>query len=168
MSEERVVPLDFGCHPEAAISGALLLQSERSAVLLFNAMSNARNADGYYEPVGTAVVELDGMEETRFGGPNDEARPEHPLYPKGLREVGYAICEVLDSEWALERADRNQSSARRIHGREYKERRFVQRHFLFAFHDSTLECLARDLRVTVAKEPFGAIAQGVLRRLAEE
>lgn len=104
MSDERVVELDLGVSPEAAVSGAVLLQSETSAVLLFNAMSPSPpplpgELGPRYKPAGTAVVTFQGLEECRFGGPNDEGRPEHPLYSKGMRELPYAICEVLSSRW---------------------------------------------------------------------
>jgi hypothetical protein len=72
---ERVVKLNVGCHPEAAVSGAMLLQSESDRFLLFNAMSDDKNAEGRYEDVGTAVMESRGCSRTVFGGPNDEDRP---------------------------------------------------------------------------------------------
>jgi hypothetical protein len=170
VSGERVVELRLGCHPEAAVSGAVLLQSEESGVLLFNAMSNELNADGCYEPLGTAVVEFERLHQTRFGGPNDEGRPEHPLDGKGLSEMSYAICEVLESSWAREEAARREAGARRIHRdlfeQFYKGQSFVQRHFLFLFHDSTLECLADDVRVTLSKDPFSTIVDRFVKRMA--
>jgi hypothetical protein len=38
VDKDRVVPLDLGVIPEAAVSSGLLLQSEYSAYFLFNAM----------------------------------------------------------------------------------------------------------------------------------
>ncbi len=50
---DQLVELSLGFYPEAAVSGALLLQSETSTFLLFNAMKDApgrRRTDA-----GTAV-----------------------------------------------------------------------------------------------------------------
>lgn len=35
---EEIVELDVGCRPEAAVSGPVLLQTDNSTVLTFNAM----------------------------------------------------------------------------------------------------------------------------------
>ncbi len=170
--EQRVVELDVGCHPEGGVSGAVLLQTEGFAVLLFNAMSNAKNASGRCEPLGTAVAEFKRLRLTRFGGPNDEGLPEHPLYPHGLSTLGYCICEVEHSVWANEVGARNEASARRIAGgrfdRAYSGARFVPRHFLFSFHDSTFECLADELSVRVSQEPFAATLAPFVKRAERE
>src|SRR4051812_42288580 len=115
MNGERVVELDLGCYPEAGVSGALLLQSENLAILLFNAMSTAPDTAGRHSPLGTGIVEFVGLHQIRFGGPNDEGRPEHPLYAKGICDIIYGICEVLNSCWARDEAMRTEGAARRIH-----------------------------------------------------
>lgn len=62
MNEERVVELHLGITPEAAISGAVLVQTEISTFLTFNAMraTNRPSPGGgfYSEVAGTAVVEF--------------------------------------------------------------------------------------------------------------
>jgi hypothetical protein len=171
MPEERVRPLQLGVHPEAAISGGLLLQSEEAAFLLFNAMADEPDAQGCFAPAGTAVLEFTECALTRFGSPNDEGRPEHPLYPKGLAEVAYAVCEVEHSAWARQEMARARRSAECIWGdhfaRAYAGRAGTTRHFLVAFHDSTFECLADDvhIRVTVRPEPYHEVVDALIRRL---
>lgn len=169
MSEERVVALEVGCHPEAAISGGLLLQSEEEVFLLFNALSDEPNALGLYERVGTALMEFKTCFLTRFGYPNDEGRPEHALYQQGLAALDYRICEVLNSSWASAERERRRRSAERIWGtrfqRAYHDDDWTTRHFLAAFHDSTFECLAADFQVTVHPEPHGQVLEGLVRRL---
>lgn len=171
-SEQRVVAIDVGCRPEGAVSGAVLLQTEGFAVLLFNAMSIAKNAAGRVEPLGTAVVEFTRLRLTRFGGPNDEALPEHPLYRHGLSALGYCVCEVEHSAWAKEVGARDEASARRIAGAHFERScanvRFVPRHFLFSFHDSTFECLADELRVRISKAPFAATLAPFVKRAEAE
>jgi hypothetical protein len=173
MPEEHVVELRVGCHPEAAVSGAVLFQSENAVFLLFNAMSDQTNSQGHYEGVGTAVIQFTHCSVTRFGGPNDEALPEHPLYHKGLSEsrFGYDICEVLNSSWVAQVMDRAKKSAQRIWGdgfqHAYANCQWTTRHFIVTFHDSTFECLADDFTLSLSKEPFAKIIEQLTRKLAE-
>jgi hypothetical protein len=166
---ERVVKLKVGCHPEAAVSGGLLLQSESAVFLLFNAMSDEENAQGSPEDLGRAVIQFKGCRCTKFGDPNDEALDEHPLYDKGLDESVYGISEVMNSTWAHEVTGRAKASAMRIWGerfeRAYENVDWSCRHFIVSFHDSTFECLADDFELTLHKEPFGEVLQGIYQRL---
>lgn len=130
-----VIELDLGFRPEAAISGELLLQDDRRAVLTFNAM--APSGDGLWHPVGHAWIELVSCEITKFGYPNDEAQPGHPLAPCGLGP--YGCYEVLDSDWPRELTEVN-----RVSFPETPDD-VTSRHFVFTFHESTFECLAADL-----------------------
>lgn len=71
-----------------------------------------------------------------FGPPNDEAFSGHPLASRGLSP--YRVYEVEGSSWlsALERMN----SVHPYH----KPQQFAEyRHFVFAFHDSTFECIAK-------------------------
>ncbi len=171
MAEERVVELQVGCYPEAAISGGLLLQTEEEVFLLFNAMSDDKNAEGYSYRVGTAVMEFKCCHLTRFGYPNDEGRPEHPLDQQGLAAIAYSVCEVLNSSWASAEVERMNKSAERIWGAARFQRRSHEqdwpntRHFLVAFHDSIFECLADDFQLTVHAEPRSQVLEGLVRRL---
>src|SRR4051794_31035957 len=132
MTEEkdRVIPLNLGCTPEAAVSGALLLQTENKTYLTFNA--EKETSDGYSKDAGTAVVEIERCKITKFGYPNDEALPGHPLYPKGLNT--YGIYEVLNSSWITELSEQN-----RIAFPDRTSNKSM-RHFIFIFHDNSFEC----------------------------
>ena len=72
-----------------------------------------------------------------FGSPNDEALTGHPLATRGLQP--YGIFEVRSSSWirSLERMNR----VHRLHDRQRFDR---LRHFVFTFHDCTLECVAEN------------------------
>lgn len=171
MEEEHVVELKIGCHPEAAVSGAMLLQSESAVFLLFNAMSDETNAEGRYEDVGTAAIEFKHCRRTLFGGPNDEAIPEHRLFDKGLADCGYGICEVLNSAWAKEVMGQARKSAKRIWGdrfeKAYEKHNWSIRHFIVTFHDSTFECLADDFAVSVHQGPFTDLLSHISQRILE-
>src|SRR5262249_31995357 len=70
-----------------------------------------------------------------LGLPNDEALSGHPLHAKGLKP--YAVHEVLDSTTVAELERRNAGHPAR------DGRRFLKtaKHYVFTFHDSTLECV---------------------------
>lgn len=167
MPEEQVVELDVGCRPEAAVSGGLLIQTESEVHLLFNAMSLPGNAIGQSVSLGAAAIAFKRCALTRFGDPNDEGRMEHVLYDKGLRNIGYAVCEVLHSRWAKEEMDRQRATIVRIWGgrgaKTYEPEPL--RHFLVSFHDSTFECLATDWTVVIRKESVAMTAKRILGSL---
>lgn len=85
--------------------------------------------------VKTAVVTFEVCAAHFFGPPNDEAFSGHPLARRGLRP--YGNFQVENSSWlrALERMN-----AVHIHHRP--EAFWRLKHFIFAFHDSTFECIA--------------------------
>ena len=78
-----------------------------------------------------------------MGAPNEEAISGHPLADRGVE--AFAAFEVKQSSWirTLERM----SSLHPYHDRN----RFLQskRHFIFAFHDSTFECIANGFDVSI-------------------
>jgi hypothetical protein len=107
------------------------------------------------EPI--AIVRFDRCTAHLFGPPNDEAFDGHPLAARGLKP--YSAFEVIDSSWirTLERMNSvhpNHNAERFLSG---------QRHLIFAFHDSTFECICRDLRFEFAR---GAL-RSVIPRMVE-
>jgi hypothetical protein len=143
---DTVVEYDIGCFPELAVSGPLLMADDERLVFSFNATRIA--ADGYHrEDAGRAVVQVPSCLAFKFGYPNDEALPGHQLYVRGF--VGTAVYEVLGSSWAAELARQN-----RVKFPDFDLLSLGIRHFLFSFHDSTLEVLCRGLEVSLTNEPF--------------
>src|SRR5262245_52826532 len=96
---DEIVGLDLGIWPEAAVSGALCLQTERGTFLAFHAVRSTSRVSAHggamREAAGTAVVEFKRCLLSRFGYPNDEARWGIPQY-KG---TSYGIYEVRNSSW---------------------------------------------------------------------
>jgi hypothetical protein len=159
MQDERVIELNVGCHPAAGVSSAILIQPENadSVVLCFRTVASNKT---------TAVVEFLNCQLTRFGYPNDEGLPEHPLYSKGLARAMYSVCEVLNSSWAAMERDRQRNSALRIRGDASWVK--TDRHFLVSLHDGTFECLADDLNVREYNEPFSEVVLQITKRLVNE
>ena len=151
---EVIVALDVGVTPEAAVSGAVLLQSEGSAFLLFNAMRDTTRpfpSGGYYkEDAGIAIVELVLCSITKFGYPNDEAWSHIPR----TRGLSYGVFEILNSSWKAELTRLNRFA---FPGTKDSS----DRHFLFLFHDSSFECIARELRVDAVRESFADVFRDV-------
>ena len=81
----------------------------------------------------------------KFGYPNDEALPGHPLYPKGL--TFYGIFEVRDSSWSRALAEQNLVSFPNP-----SPSATSGRHFVVTFHDSTLECIAEGIEGRFASD----------------
>ena len=137
MDRNRIVEVDLGVRPEAGVSGAVLLQTEENAHLLFNA------SDG-----GLAIVQFTRCLLTRFGYPNDEARWGIPRYAR----TSYGIYEVESSTWIEEVV--------RLNRLRFPNTRddYVKKHYLFAFHDSTFECLADGVKIERSRESVGTLA----------
>jgi hypothetical protein len=158
---ERVVEIDLGVTPEAAISGAVLVQTEERAFLTFNAMrpTNRPTPHGgfYMEDAGTAVVELIGCSVTKFGYPNDEAWSHIPR-TKGLT---YGVFEVEDSDWVRDLVRLNQFAFP-------KTTTWRGRHFLFLFHDSSFECIARELKLELSSRPYARTFAEITGRVLAE
>ena len=92
-----------------------------------------------------------------FGPPNDEAFAGHPLASRGLES--YGVFHVLHSSWI--RALEGMNS---IHPCHRPERYAELRHFILSFHDSTLECVAKDIKVV---ETFRGSMDAAAKRLVE-
>ncbi len=97
------------------------------------------------------VVEFDGMTAVKMGSPNDEALSGHPLWGRGL--TYYSAHLVENSTWVRELMDIN-----RVHAQFDESRWRDTRHYVFTFHDETLECVARSHDVTVTPGSLRSVA----------
>lgn len=97
-----------------------------------------------------AVVTFEGYDAMMFGPPNDEAFEGHPLATRGLSP--YRAHEIKGSSWirTLERMNS-------VHRSHRPERYDSLRHFAFAFHDSTFECVATGYVIATGKGPPGRV-----------
>jgi hypothetical protein len=119
--------------------------------LLFFAVSQSVDESGYLKQLGVAVVDCRDCLMTKFGYPNDEGRPEHPLYDCGLVAAGSSVLEVVKSSWAHEVSEQKAASARRICGGQRTEiapaKDGPRRHFIIMLKEATFECIASSLAV---------------------
>jgi hypothetical protein len=107
-----------------------------------------------------ALVEFEDCYAVKFGGPNDEVLHGHPLNGRGL--AYYGAHDIKNSRWMEE--ERRIQSVHEMHvPATWNERR----HFLFAFHDQTVECIATGYRVEELKVGFPEALDIARRRLIE-
>lgn len=77
-----------------------------------------------------------------FGPPNDEAFAGHPLAARGLEP--YSVSEIAESSWV-----RDLERLNAVHPYHRPESFADRHHYIFAFHDSSFECVARSFTVEV-------------------
>lgn len=145
MDIDRIVSLNLGVVPEAAVSGGLLLQTESSTYFLFNAMRV--EPDGRRAEAGTAVLRFEALLQSRFGYPDDSARRNYPVFARA--DVGYGVYEVLSSSWLAD--------VQRQNGFSFAG----TRHFVVTLHDTTFECLARGVSLDVRSDGYEAAFQSI-------
>jgi hypothetical protein len=75
----RICAFDIGCEPSPSVPAETLLQDGRKTYLLFFAVSKVVEESGYFEDLGVAVLDCKRCATAKFGYPNDEGLPEHPL-----------------------------------------------------------------------------------------
>ncbi|MEL7500804.1 MAG: hypothetical protein AAFN77_24640 [Planctomycetota bacterium] len=155
--------------PQSDVGAPLpvVLADEHRLYLAYLVSEPDPNWDGSYinmispDTDGTvAVVTFDRPALHMFGPPNDEAFGGHPLANRGLRP--YSVNEIHNSSWVQRRIEMN-----RIH-RMHQDSMFDgMRHFIFAFHDSTFECLADDFSVSLFRGSILAATEHMLGLLAD-
>jgi hypothetical protein len=144
---QRIALYNIGCEPSPSIPAETLLQDGMEAFLLFFAVSKEVSASGYLDDLGVAVLECVGCAATKFGYPNDEGLPEHPLYSLGLADAPSSVLEVVGSTWAKEVDDQLRESCIRIRGNVGAQGGGCLRHFVVCLKERTFECLAQELVV---------------------
>jgi hypothetical protein len=106
------------------------------------------------EPV--ALVEFTRVYAHMFGPPNDEAFGGHPLASRGLGP--YRVHEIRDSSW-VRRLERMNA----VHPYHKPEHFSHYRHFIFAFHDTTFECVAESFRITIHSGSVAVVLERAFR-----
>jgi hypothetical protein len=101
-------------------------------------------ADGEMDGAESGVIVFERVNSHLFGTPNDETLHAHRLAKLGLKP--YSFFEVKYSNWVAELCARN-----RVHPMHQDASFADLRHFVFTFHDTTLEVAARSY--TASAEP---------------
>ena len=142
MVSTRVVPLPEVPGPDTGVPEPVAINDEQRSVL------------AYRSGTSTAVLVFEGCAAVQFGYPNDEALHTHSLWRSGLEF--YGVFEVLASPWLQHLRTQNRSA--------FPEHAWGEdlRHFIVTFHDSTFECLARDLSTSLSDDRPSSAARSAL------
>jgi hypothetical protein len=104
-----------------------LLQSDQATFLFFLLPDDD-------EHIGQ--IQFEGLSSTSFGAPNDETFEGHSLHGSGFEP--YRAMSVINSPWISQLEKIN--SVHRMHKPSVYA---SKKHFIFPFHDTTFECVAR-------------------------
>jgi hypothetical protein len=96
-----------------------------------------------------------------FGPPNDEAFAGHPLAVRGLRP--YRAFRIEDSSW-IRKLERMNS----VHPHHRPEKFCSREHLVFAFHDSTFECVCDGFEVTKARGSISEVVPEMMKLLERD
>ena len=154
--------------PQSSVGAPLpiVLSDERKTLLAYLLEDTTENWDGTtirivdYETANESIsiVEFQFCLSFMFGMPNDEAFHGHPLYERGLHP--YGVFEIQNSSW-LRKLERMNS----VHEYHKPERFEKYKHFVFAFHDSTFECIAEKFEISVHEGSLESILPEMQKRL---
>lgn len=172
MSSEKVIPLDLGCQPSPSGSGELILSEDNFVYAIFVAIDTKLSKRGYLEDKGIAVLKFSDCSKMQHGYPNDEGGPEHALWNKGLSEI--SVGEVLKSAWAVSIEEQMDKSAKRIWGEDYcraynivpgQKSDIELRHFIVCFKETTFECLAMNVELSLYQQSYAKVVRKVLDQI---
>jgi hypothetical protein len=137
--------------PQSSVGAPLpiVLSDEHRILLAYIVEDTPSDWDGSYVRVvepntsgeSLALVEFTLHRSFMFGSPNDEAFTGHPLASRGLHP--YGAFQIEDSSWIRQLERMNA-----VHPYHNPERFGRLKHFVFAFHDSTFECVAEGFAVS--------------------
>ena len=143
---DRVLPLQGIPQSSTGAPLPFVIADEHHIVLAYY-MADQDRWDGVARSVSptsgdnaVAIVRFVGSTHM-FGSPNDEAFAGHPLAGRGLEPYGAFLIE--DSSW-IRKLERMNS----VHPVHRPNKYRTLQHLVFAFHDSTFECVCEkfDLR----------------------
>jgi hypothetical protein len=161
---DTVVELSDCPRPDIGAPLPVVLADDYNLVLTYLVSEPDPNWDGSYVTVVSpesearlvAIVRFRRPYVHMFGPPNDEVFHGHPLAHRGL--AAYSVSEVRDSSW-LRQLERMNA----VHERHDRARFMAaRRHLVWAFHDSTLECIAEGFDVELQR---GSIRSAMMRMI---
>jgi hypothetical protein len=129
-----VVAFDTQIQPDPGLPHSFILADDKGhTVLLFRAYVPGKGNEPF-----TCVIKFLALA-LKYGYPNNEALPAHPLYDDGLEPDG--IFEVLHSTWLSELETQNERVFNTTMYRDY-------RHIVVTFHESMFEVLTKSIDIS--------------------
>lgn len=158
--DDRVIEIETVPRPDVGAPLPAVVADEHHLLLAYIVSSPDPNWDGSNvklvspdspdKPI--AIVTFERPYCHLFGPPNDEAFEGHPLAARGLEP--YSVSEIAQSSWvqALERMNS-------VHPFHRPERFSEYHHYVFAFHDSTFECIAHRFTFEVLRDSMRSVVR---------
>lgn len=167
-SEMYAYPLDIPLSLDSCTPYPYFFCAEHEAYLVIESGWNgSTTVDSSYLPSTDletiqnslyVVIKFEGFCQAKVGGPNDEVFDGHPLSKKGL-EI-YRINKVENSSWIKEVQEVN-----KVH-RGYREENWKSyNHYIFYFHDTSYECIARYFKLEFTDLPLNEILSNIVKNL---
>ena len=149
-SKDTVIELESVPQSSVGAPCPMILAGEHHLHLAYYLQVRTPNWDGrsvrvvseHTTGLPVALVDFARPYAHMFGPPNDEAFTGHPLSSRGLEP--YSANEVFHSSW-IRQLERMNS----VHPNHKPEHFANCRHFVFAFHDTTFECIAKSFSVSI-------------------
>ena len=141
------------------------MQDGWKTYLLFFAVTQTVQENGYLKDLGVAVLECVNALSAKMGYPNDEGLPEHPLWNEGLADIESSVVEVTGSQWLADICDQRHRSAKRIwggRGMKWAPSTESSKHFVITLKEVTFECIAEGLTVVEYAGSFDAAFEYVI------
>jgi hypothetical protein len=160
--KDRVVPLEGVPQGSVGSPRPFVIADEMTVVLayyleiqeIWERPESERGNAGGDEPF--AIVLLKRCTAHMFGPPNDEAFAGHPLASRGLSP--YGAYRIDRSSW-IRQLERINS----VHPRHQPERYRQLDHLVFAFHDSTFECVCQGFEARTSQGSAEAMIREMVR-----
>lgn len=163
--EEYAEPCGFPFEWDTGEPMPHLLVSDHRTLLSFLLNEPDPAWDGTYiksigmeQPEPLALVEFERCVSAKLGAPNDEVFHGHPLSGKGCEP--YSAQQVVNSRWIkeIEAINSVHSQYRAEHWRDLH-------HFIFWFHDTTFECIARSYKVETHRISIRSLLELMVERM---
>ena len=160
--QDRVIELSDVPQPDIGAPLPIVLSDERVTLLGYASQGgrllDVTDTTSFVEEL--ALVQFQFRKSYMFGYPNDEAFSGHPLASRGLGP--YGVFEIQYSSWIRQLEKMNEVHP--LHRGGYLQR---LKHYVFAFHDSTFECVARSFEVSMLRGSFESLLLEMNKRLNE-
>lgn len=165
-NQDRVIELKEVPQSDVGAPSPIVLGDERLVLLAYRVQAKQLPFDGRVLTEAdmelfvqeTALIEFSLCQSYMFGYPNDEAFAGHPLATRGLQP--YGAFEIENSSWIRQLEQMNSVHPQHQGGwlQQFK-------HFVFAFHDSTFECVAKGFVISKHAGPFESLLAEMHKRL---
>ncbi|MCP4159881.1 MAG: hypothetical protein GY760_07405 [Deltaproteobacteria bacterium] len=164
-NEEYAIPIDFPLQWDTGVPLPFVFSNENKTILTFYLQQvdpdwdNTYISDSSEENIEQiALVEFELCYSFKFGSPNDEVHEGHPLYGKGLDS--YTAQIIINSIWI-----KNIEKINSVHI-QYEPKNWDDlNHYVFWFHDTTYECIAKSYKTEVFQTSMKKLLTVINERL---